>query len=1026
MMVAARDGRPLDVNPAWVRDWGASIEDLGEYNVLEDEQLRARGLMPELERAFRGERVDIPELYYDPGESNLPGRPRWTRGSVHPLVGEDGEVQAVLLIDEDVTSRIEAEKTERRLQAILAQVPAVVWTTDTELAFTSSSGSGLEQMGFVQDQVVGTSLYDFFETDDDELPPIAAHRKSLAGETVAYQTHWSGRTYLTTTRPLRDPEGAITGTIGVALDVSDREHTEAKLRASEQRYRDLFESSPIALWEEDFSAAKAYIDELRATGVTDLRAYFLEHPEAVRHCAKLVRILQVNKATLALTEAASEEELLGPIDRTFTEDTYETFREELLALASGHTTYEAETVGRMLRGRTRHYSIRLSVPPAHAASLSMVLVSAIDISARKRAEEALRTSERRFAVAFDSSPVTLAISTFEEGRFVAVNSTGLRMFGYTPEEAIGQTAFELGIWVDPDQRDELFGGLQEGETRRAEVELRMKNGDIRTHLLSVARFDAEGEAFLLTAGVDVTERNQAEEALRAAEERYRTLAEELPLVTYVASLDTGAAIYMSPQVEELLGYPVEEHLGSLDLLWRILHPDDRERVLRETEAALARGELFEGEYRLIAKDGHVVWIRDQATIVHDDQGRALYGQGFLLDITGEKGAQEERERLEAELRQAQRLEAVGRLAGGLAHDFNNLLTAIGGYTEFLIESLPDDARLRGDAEEIRKGVDRASALTRQLLAFSRRQVVERRSLDLNEIVTEMDRFLRRLIGTDIELVTLLAPGLGHVVGDRSQLEQVIVNLALNARDAMPAGGKLVIQTANVTVGRPLAEGVGPGDYVTLFVQDTGVGMDAETRARVFEPFFTTKDVGQGTGLGLSTIFGIVEQAGGRIHVQSEPERGTTFKIYLPRSEVAVPAEEAPPPAVTELGGTETILLVEDEDVLRALAARTLRSQGYRVLEARYATAALELWGRHEREIDLVVTDIVMPGMSGVELAEQLAEARADLPIVLMSGYSDADVADRVPLGSRGGFLQKPFTPTALLRTVREAVERAPT
>ena len=1009
-MVAAPDGRPLDVNPIWLRDRGSTIEDLHEYNILEDEELRALGVMPEVERAFLdGETVEIP-----------------SRGSLHPLLGEDGGVQAVLLIGEGVTPSRQADETAHRFEAILAQVPAVVWTTDTGLVFTSSSGSGLESLGFVQDQVVGTSLYDFFETEDDEFPAIAAHLKSLAGETVAYQTNWGGQTYLTTTRPLRDPAGAITGTIGVALHVSDREQTEAKLRASEQRYRDLFESSPIALWEEDFSAAKGYIDELRASGVTDLRAYFTEHPEAVRHCAELVRILQVNKATLALTEAASEEELLGPIHKTFTEETYDTFREELLALASGRLTYEAETVGRMLGGRTRHYAVRLSVPPAYADSLSTVLVSAIDISARKRAEEALRTSERRFAVAFDSSPVTLAISTLDEGRFVAVNTTGVRTFGFrAAEEVVGRTAFELGIWVDPEERDRLFGGIAEGETRRNEVELRMKNGDIRTHLLSVARFDAEGQAYLLTAGVDVTERRHAEEALRAAEERYRTLVEELPLVTYVASLETGAALYMSPQVEELLGYPVEEHLGSLDLLWRIVHPDDLERVRRDTDVALARGELYEGEYRLIAADGRVVWIHDQATIVRDEQGRPLYGQGFLLDITGEKEAQQERERLEAELRQAQRLEAVGRLAGGLAHDFNNLLTAIGGYTEFLLESLPDDTRLRADAEEIRKGVDRASALTRQLLAFSRRQVVERRSLDLNEIVTEMDRFLRRLIGTDIELVTLLAPGLGHVVGDRSQLEQVIVNLALNARDAMPSGGKLVIQTANLTVAQPFAEGIAPGEYVTLFVQDNGVGMDAEIRARVFEPFFTTKDVGQGTGLGLSTIFGIVEQAGGRIHVQSEPGRGTTFKIYLPRSEVEVPADEGPSPAVTDVAGSETMLLVEDEDVLRALAARTLRSQGYKVFEARYATAALELWGRHEDEIDLVVTDIVMPGMSGVELAEQLAEARADVPIVLMSGYSDSDVADRVPLGSRGGFLQKPFTPTALLRTVREAVERAP-
>jgi two-component system cell cycle sensor histidine kinase/response regulator CckA len=1027
IMVAAPDGRPLEINPAWERAWGTSIEDLRDYRIFEDERLSVRGLMPALERGFRGERVDIPELFYDPAEGNVTGRARWTKRSVHPLVDEEGSVQAVLLIEEDVSRGHEAEEAERRLQAILGQVPAAVWTTDADLFFTSSSGSALAEIGLEPEETVGISLQEFFGTDDPEFLPIASHRRALAGDTVTFETEWSGRPYLTTTQPLRDSAGAITGTIGVALDVSDRERTGQELRASEERYRDLFQNSPISLWEEDFSGAKAYIDRLRTDGVTDLRAYFAEHPEALRDCAKLVRILQVNKATVTLTGAANEEELLRSIETTFTETTFDVFRDELLAFADGRTTFEGESTGRTFRGEIRQYELKVSLSPGCEETWSKVLVSVIDISGWKRAEEALRTSERRFAVAFDSSPVTLAISTLEEGRFVAVNTTALRQFGFTAEEVIGRTALELRIWVRPEERARLFDGLEEGDTRTAEVQFRMKNGEIRTHLLSVARFDAEDrQAYLLTAGVDLTERKQTEQALRAAEERYRTLVEKLPLVTYVSELDTGAAIYMGPQVEELLGYPVDEHLGSLDLFWRILHPDDRERVRLETEAALERGELFEGEYRLIARDGRVVWIRDQAAVVRDVRGRPLYGQGFLLDITAEKQAREEHDRLEAELRQSQRLEAVGRLAGGLAHDFNNLLTAIGGYTEFLLEGLPDDASLRADAEEIRKGVQRASALTRQLLAFSRREVVERRSLDLNEIVTEMDRFLRRLIGTDVELVTLLAPGLGHVTGDRSQLEQVIVNFALNARDAMPAGGKLVIQTANVTVAGPIVNAqapVEPGDYVTLFVQDTGVGMDAETRARVFEPFFTTKDVGEGTGLGLSTIFGIVEQSGGRIYVQSEPGQGTTFQIYLPRSERGAAAEEPPPPAVTALAGSETILLVEDEEVLRALAARTLRSQGYKVLEARYASAALELWRQHQEEIDLVVTDIVMPGMSGVELAEQLAAARPNLTIVLMSGYSDADVADRVPIASRGGFLAKPFTPTGLLRTVREAAER---
>ena len=450
-------------------------------------------------------------------------------------------------------------------------------------------------------------------------------------------------------------------------------------------------------------------------------------------------------------------------------------------------------------------------------------------------------------------------------------------------------------------------------------------------------------------------------------------------------------------------------------------------MLAATEDAHARGEVFEGDYRMVAANGRTVWIRDQGAIVRDDDGRPLFAQGFLLDITSEREAREEQARLEDELRQAQKLEAIGRLAGGMAHDFNNLLTAIGGYSEFLIDGLADDDERRADAEEIKRAADRATDLTRQLLAFGRRQVLERQSLDLNEVVSELDKLLRRLIGTDIELVTVLAPALGCVEADRSQLEQVIVNLALNARDAMPDGGKLVLETQNLTLEGPLLDqspSLEPGDYVTLSVRDTGVGIDADTQARMFEPFFTTKDVGRGTGLGLSTVYGIVEQSGGRVYVYSEPGLGTTFKIHLPQSDLPAPADDERPAEPTSFAGTETILLVEDEETLRQLAARTLRSQGYTVLEAHYASEALELWQAYRDEIDLVVTDVVMPGLSGVELAERIAAEDSGMRIVLMSGYADPGAGERVPESNRAGFLEKPFTPNSLLRTVREAVERA--
>jgi signal transduction histidine kinase/ActR/RegA family two-component response regulator len=390
-------------------------------------------------------------------------------------------------------------------------------------------------------------------------------------------------------------------------------------------------------------------------------------------------------------------------------------------------------------------------------------------------------------------------------------------------------------------------------------------------------------------------------------------------------------------------------------------------------------------------------------------------------------AQEEQGRLEAEIRQSQKMEAVGRLAGGVAHEFNNLLTAISGYSELLLEQLPDEGSMRSDAEEITRATERAAGLTRRLLTFSRRRYVHRESLELNGIVSDMDRLLRRLIGADVELVTVLAPELALVEGDRGELEQVIVNLALNARDAMPRGGKLVIETANLDLEEPLVDryaSLGPGRYVTVSMRDTGVGMEADTVGKIFEPFFTTKDVGHGTGLGLSIVFGIVEESGGRIFVYSEPERGATFKICLPASHRrrAAAAGEAGPVTASSLEGSETILLIEDDEVLRSLAARALRGHGYEVLEARYGSEALELWRARPDEVVLVVSDVVMPGMSGVEVAERLVAERPDLLVLLMSGFADSPAAAQLPRRNRAGFLEKPFTPGVLLQAVRVAID----
>jgi signal transduction histidine kinase/CheY-like chemotaxis protein len=385
-------------------------------------------------------------------------------------------------------------------------------------------------------------------------------------------------------------------------------------------------------------------------------------------------------------------------------------------------------------------------------------------------------------------------------------------------------------------------------------------------------------------------------------------------------------------------------------------------------------------------------------------------------------AQQELRRTEAQLRQAQKMEAVGRLAGGIAHDFNNLLTTILGTCDLLLEELPREKQWREDVEEIRKAGDRAASLTRQLLAFSRKQVIEAETINLNETVASVSSMLRRLIGEDIELITRLEPALGMIRADSGQLEQVLMNLAVNARDAMPSGGALIIETANVQIegDQDRTAGIPPGPYVMLAVSDNGIGMDAETQSHIFEPFFTTKEQGKGTGLGLATVYGIVRQSGGYVSVYSEPGIGATFKVYLP------PVHDIPTPRTITLvaprGGSETILVAEDEPAVRNLARRVLESHGYEVMVASNAEEALARSREFAGRIHLLLTDVIMPGMSGSQLADHISTEREDSRVLFMSGYTDTAISHHGVLGPGIWYLQKPFSPVGLAEKVREVLD----
>ena len=665
-----------------------------------------------------------------------------------------------------------------------------------------------------------------------------------------------------------------------------------------------------------------------------------------------------------------------------------------------------------------------------------------------------------------------------------------------------------------------------------------------------------------------TETTSVSSQASSLEARYRTLLEQIPAVVFMASLDQGIGeAYVSPHIEALLGFTQEEWLNDPVRWYHQIHPADKTRWSEEAAQMFLTGEPLKSVYRVMARDGHVVWFRCEAKMVRRDDGRPWFIHGIGFDITEIKEAEEqlqnannelraeiverrridaallesegryrgiiesaldavvtmdekglitawnaqaenifgwtkeeavgrslsetiippqhreaheagmrhflitgegpmfnkrfeiaalhrtgrefpvefalsaarsegkvtfsgfirditEHKTLEAQFRQAQKMDAVGTLAGGVAHDFNNLLTTILGYSELLLEVIETDSPLRLDVEEIKHAGERAAALTQQLLAFSRKQIIELKVLDLNAVMADMDRMLRRLVGEDIELVTVSDPLLGHVKADRGQMEQVVMNLAVNSRDAMPRGGKLTFESGNVELENPFSRDgfqIEPGSYVALSFTDTGIGMDSETQSRIFEPFFTTKGTGQGTGLGLSTVYGIVKQSGGYIWVDSEPGVGTCFQIYLRRVDQELDRVKSSDVS-RPLSGKETILLVEDEDAVRRLVQTTLSRQGYTVLEAHDGKEAMRLAEEFDRAIELVLTDAVMPGMSVGDLIAGLRSLRPEALTLIMSGYTTESIVRRGIMESDMAFLEKPFTSTALLRKVREVLD----
>ncbi|MBK9965302.1 MAG: response regulator [Holophagales bacterium] len=645
---------------------------------------------------------------------------------------------------------------------------------------------------------------------------------------------------------------------------------------------------------------------------------------------------------------------------------------------------------------------------------------AAEVAEHRRALEALRKSEARYRTLVENIPQKIFMKD-RDFRWVSINERLAHDLGIRPEEVVGKVDAdlfppELAAKYHADDISVMDTGKTEEFVERYSQE------GVGTWISTIKApvRNTDGEIVgLLGVSWDITDRKRAEEALLESEARSRSLFECAPDALIVVGTD-GRIEAVNEAAVTRYGYSREEFLAMG--VNQLAAPDLESLAAVRVKEALEGGTSFEWRHR--RKDGSEIHVEIRANRFD------FAGQPSLLasvrDITERRQSEKERAKLEEQLRASQRMEAIGSLAGGVAHDFNNLLSVILGYTSFAIEGMPEGDPVRNDLLEVKKAGERASAVTRQLLAFGRRQVLQPVPLDLNQVSEGVEKMLRRILGEDITLVQTLAPDLWRTLADPGQIEQVLVNLVVNARDAMREGGRLTIETSNVEIGEEDAArqvGVKPGSYVRLAVTDTGCGMDQQTRERIFEPFFTTKEVGKGTGLGLSTAYGIIKQSHGNIWVYSEPGHGTTFKIYLPRE---FPAPAAPATVLatvpTQATGTETILVTEDEEALQNVARRTLEAAGYTVLVARDGDDALRISSLHAGDIHLLLTDMVMPGMGGRMLARILSGRRPSTRVLYMSGYADDAIVHHGALEAGTHFLAKPFTSADLRCKVREVLD----
>jgi PAS domain S-box-containing protein len=909
----------------------------------------------------------------------------------------EGEINAKALLVEgepgiqvwirDISQRKRAqealkESEQRYRQLTQSSLTGIYIHQDGEFVYVNERLG--EIMGYRAEELLGRKYWEFVHPEDVEWVRAIGRDRGLGKSAPSQyefrvvckngETKWLDA-FITSISHL----GRV-ATMGNVADSTDRKRVEAALKESENTYRTIFETTGTAtvIINADTTISLANTEYQKLTG------YSKEEIDG----------------KLKWTETVLPEDLL------WMKKQHELRRSDPAA-APKHYEFRLKDK----EGKIKNVFLNVAMIPGTRQSVASLL----DITDLKRAEQALLEREEQYRSVYETALVGLFRTRISDGKVLKANHKASQILGYATADELIPDEVVVSEFYPPERRAEFLRELQEyGEVSDFEVHLTLPSGRDVDIAVSAKIYPERG--YVEGAFVDTTGRKEAEEELRRSEQKYRQILETIADGYHEVDLQ-GNMTLVNDSLCDMIGYSREEFLHI------------NYRALMDEENARQAFQLYNQVYRsgnpdrglcleVIRKDGAKRIVSGSISLVKDADGKPAGFRGILRDITQQK-------HLEEQLRHAARMEAVGHLAGGIAHDFNNLLTAMMGYTNILIQQLPEGAAYQEKLAQIHRASERAVRLTQQLLAFSRKQVLDMRVIDLNAVITDLEKMLRRLIGENIEIVTHLNTAICNVHADLGQVEQILMNLAVNARDAMPHGGILRIETANVVLDEEYAQShpeVTPGDYVMMAVSDTGRGMDSQVLARIFDPFFTTKEKGVGTGLGLSTVYGIVKQHKGHISAYSEPDLGSTFKVYLPCAHEAIdhPMKKSSTQSIPR--GNESVLVVEDEEIVRNLTCEALEMLGYSTLAASDPEEAIALCDMHEGPIELLLTDVVLPRMDGKTLFERLVRTRPHLKVLYVSGYTENFIVHHGVLERTVQFLQKPFTIEGLARKVREVLD----